>query len=63
MAVFDKGYLKIDSKEERQAIAQMLFNNGYTVFPARVKKNEKQNYYLVGYELRDQTVKEEDTEE
>ena len=63
MAVFDKGYLKIDSKEERLTVAQILFNNGYTVFPAKIKKNDKQNYYLVGFETRDQTVKEEDIEE
>ncbi len=63
MAVFDEGYLKIDSKEDRWTVAEILFKNGYTVFPARSKKNGKANFYLVGYRTMNQDLGEEGPEE
>lgn len=58
MEIYEKGYLAIDSKEDRAIVAQILFNNGYTVFPAKKKKDGRANLYLVGYERRDINMKD-----
>lgn len=60
MTIYDKGHLLIDSKEDRATVAEILYKNGYTVSPVRFKKNGKTFTYLVGYEMRDSDIKEED---
>ena len=59
MTAYGKGYLLIDSKEDRATVAEILFRNGYTISPARFKKNGKTFVYLVGYEMKDPDLKEE----
>lgn len=45
-------YLKIDRKEDREAVAVILYRNGYRVEPARLK-NKKSYEYYVRCELRE----------
>lgn len=47
---YKKGILKIKSKEDRAALANILYKNGYTVRPYRNKKNGKTYEYYVMYE-------------
>lgn len=44
------GYLKISNENDRQAVASILFKNGYTVRTVRAKKNGKTYEYYVSYE-------------
>ena len=44
------GYLKIANENDRQAVASILFKNGYTVRTVRAKKNGKTYEYFVRYE-------------
>ena len=48
----DVGYLRIGNAEDRAAVAEILYKNGYTVSPARKKKGKSFEYY-VRYEIRD----------
>lgn len=42
-------YLKIDSKEDRVTVASILFANGYSVQPAKQRKNGKTFTHFVKY--------------
>ena len=52
------GYLKISSKEDREAVAAILFRNDYTVGIARRKKDGKSFEYFVKYEMRDRDMED-----
>ncbi len=62
MAIGDKGFLRVENKDDRATVAQILYKNGYTVAPVRTKKDGKSFIYLVGYELKNSDIKEEDLE-
>ena len=50
--VESKGTLKIGSAEDREAIATILFRNGYTVHPVRYRPEGSKTYqYFVKYEM------------
>lgn len=53
-------YLRIANKEDRVAVASILYNNGYSVQPARRKKNGKSFEYMVKYWVGQQDI--DDTE-
>lgn len=54
------GYIPIPNEPDRIALASILFKHGYTVSPARFKKDGKSFVYCVKYELKSQDIKEED---
>lgn len=39
-------YLKIDRKEDREAVAVILYRNGYRVEPAKLKNKKSYEYYV-----------------
>lgn len=39
-------YLKIDRKEDREAVAAILYRNGYRVEPAKLKNKKSYEYYV-----------------
>lgn len=43
------GYLRVANKEDRKTIAEILYDNGYSVQPVRFKKDGKSFVYLVKY--------------
>lgn len=45
------GYLKIKNEADRAEVATILYKNGYTVRPARRKKNGKTYEYYVAYQI------------
>ena len=49
--IANKGYLKIDTKEDQAIVANVLFKNGYTVQRVRGKKNGKSYEYFIKYEM------------
>ncbi len=55
----DKGYLKISSENDRAAVANILYKNGYTVQPTRRRKNGRSFEYYVMYEMKENTVDEQ----
>lgn len=63
MAVYDKGYLLIANEKDRIDLAALLYKNGYTPSPVRIKKDGKSYVYLVGYELRNKDLQEGDLNE
>lgn len=54
----DSGYLKIGNEQDRATVAQILYRNGYSVKPARKRKNGKAFEYYVAYRLENPDVKE-----
>lgn len=61
MDVSAKGFIRIAEKEDREIVARILYKNGYTVSPARMKKDGKTYIQLVGYELGTKTIQEDGT--
>ncbi len=49
----DYGYLKIKNEADRAEVATILYKNGYTVRPARRKKNGKTYEYYVAYRMNE----------
>ena len=54
----DSGYLRIDNEADRNTVATILFNNGYTVSKTRKKRNGKTFVYFVRYELKSVEIEE-----
>ena len=52
MGVTEYGLLKIGNENDRLTVASILFKNGYSVFPARKKKDGKSYEYYVEFEMR-----------
>ena len=52
------GYLKISNKEDRAAVASILFRNDYTVGEVRRKKDGKAFEYFVKYEMKERNVED-----
>ena len=50
MDINSAGYLKIGNEADRNTVASILFNNGYSVKKVRRKKNGKTYEYYVAYE-------------
>lgn len=48
----DTGWLRIANKEDRATVANILFNNGYTVGTVRRKLNGKAFEYFVKFETK-----------
>lgn len=59
----DSGYLKIDNENDRNTVATILFNNGYTVSKTRKKRNGKTYIYFVRYELKSVEIEENEGDE
>lgn len=51
-------YLRIANQADRVTVASILYNNGYSVSPAKRKKNGKSFEYLVKYWIAPQEVEE-----
>lgn len=47
----DKGLLKISTEADRLTVASILYKNGYTVTPTRLKRNGKSYEYFVQYSM------------
>lgn len=47
-----KGLIRIKSESDRIAVSTILFKNGYTVRPVKVKKNGTSYEYYVEYTTR-----------
>ena len=58
-AIGTHGFLKIGNESDRIAVASILYKNGYSVSPARKKKNGKTFEYYVEYELKPAEIQEE----
>ena len=54
----DAGYLRVENKEDREIVGNILFRNGYTVSTVRQKRNGKTYEYFVKYELRSRELSE-----
>ena len=50
------GFLKIGNEADRNAIAAILYRNGYTVSPTRKKRDGKSYEYYVKYEMRPRDI-------
>lgn len=59
----DSGYLRIDNEADRNTVANILFNNGYTVSKTRKKRNGKTFVYFVHYELKSVEIEDREAEE
>ena len=57
--LYEKGYLAIGKEEDRILVASILYKNGYSVSPTRIKRDGKSYTYLVGYELKNRDLKED----
>jgi hypothetical protein len=54
----DNGFLKISNQGDREAVATILYRNGYTVDTKRRKKNGKAFEYYVHYEMKGPDIQE-----
>ncbi len=51
-------YLRIANQQDRVTVASILYNNGYSVAPAKRRKNSKSYEYLVKYWIGQQEAEE-----
>ncbi len=51
-------YLRIANQQDRVTVASILYNNGYSVSPAKRRKNGKRYEYLLKYWIDQQEAEE-----
>lgn len=58
ITITDRGYLRIGNEADRTTVAAILYKNGYSVSPARKKKDGRSFEYFVEYYVKKQDIEE-----